>query len=66
MPKMPDTLEGLREKIEEESNWVDIKPYSNTLIMLYLQKIDKDYGKDAANQAIVDCGLLDLVWNIRE
>jgi len=60
--RMPETLDSLREKIGEEADYVDIKPYSHNIIGLVLRQIDRDYGKSEANKAIEDYGLEDLGW----
>lgn len=59
---MEKTLEELRERIEEEAQYVDVKPYSHNIISLTLRMIDTQYGKEEANKAIEDFGLEDLGW----
>jgi len=60
---MAKTLEELREIIDNEVPFVDIKPYSHNIIGLALVTIAKRYGYDVANQAIEDFGLEDLGWH---
>ena len=59
---MAKTLEELRERIDDEVPYVDVKPFSHNIISLTLQMIDKQYGKKEANKAIGDFGLEKLGW----
>jgi hypothetical protein len=56
------TLEILRGDIAEEVDYVDVKPYSHNIIGLTLRSIAKNFGKEEANKAIRDFGLVKLGW----
>lgn len=56
------SLEELRDKIENEVDYVDDKPYSHNIISLVLRQIDSNYGREAVNQTIDDFNLEDLGW----
>ena len=60
--KTPRTLKELRNKIDAEVDFVDIKPYSHNIIGLVLNEIFSKFGKDEANKAIRDFGLKPLGW----
>lgn len=62
MSKPPPTLDELRERIEHEVDYVDVKPYSHNIISLALMQINEGYGNAEANRAIRDFGLDDLGW----
>jgi len=57
------TLEDWRERIEEERDFVDVKPYSHNIISLALNAIAEKWGQKEANKAIADFGLKELGWN---
>jgi len=59
---MAKTLKELRAQIKKEVPYVDIKPYSHNIIGLVLMQIAKEFGKDEANKAIDDFGLVNLGW----
>jgi hypothetical protein len=63
---MKKSLTQLRKEIRAEVPYVDVKPFSHNIIGCLLRIIDRDYGKDEANRAIKDCGLLRLGWSMRE
>jgi len=46
------TLEQLRDDIESYVDTIDVAPYSSNLISMALRIIDKNYGKDKANETI--------------
>ena len=46
------TLEQLRDDIESYVDTIDVAPYSSNLISMSLRIIDKNYGKDKANETI--------------
>ena len=56
------TLEELFDKIEEQVEWLDIKPYSHNIIGLTLRMIDDYYGIHEVINAIYDNGLEDKGW----
>jgi hypothetical protein len=56
------TLSELRESIDDEVEFVDVKPYSHNIISLTLSIIAKQFGKEAANNAIEDYGLEKYGW----
>lgn len=60
---MEKTIEEIKEKILEQVEYVDIKPYSHNIISLYLGEADKLFGKKVTNQLIEDCGLETLGWS---
>ncbi len=47
-------LEKLRERIEENVEYVDVKPFSHNIIGMTLRIIAEEFGKEKANQAIED------------
>lgn len=59
---MTKTLMDWREVIEEEVDFVDIKPFSHNIIGLALSAVAKDHGNDVANDLIDDFGLEALGW----
>ncbi len=56
------TLEELFDKVEEQAEWLDIKPYSHNIIGLTLQMIDDYYGTHEVINAIYDNDLEDKGW----
>jgi len=60
------TLAEVRQKIEDEIEWVDIKPYSHNIISASLMMVSAKWGKEAANDIIMDFDLEDLGWNTVE
>jgi hypothetical protein len=52
MNKTEKTLEQLRDDIESYVDTIDVAPYSSNLISMSLRIIDKNYGKDKANETI--------------
>lgn len=60
------TLERFRATIEEEVEYLDLKPYSHNIISMTLRAIAKNFGKDEANKAIKDFGLNRRGWSIIE
>ena len=52
MNKTEKTLEQLRDDIESYVDTIDVAPYSSNLISISLRIIDKNYGKDKANETI--------------
>lgn len=57
-----DKLKWLRERIEHEAPFVDIKPYSHNIIGLILNQIAGEFDAAEANRAIRDFGLEELGW----
>jgi hypothetical protein len=57
------TLEEWRERIAEEVDYVDVKPYSHNLINLALGAIAENYGQQQADKAIDDYHLERLGWH---
>ena len=60
------TLEDLRDEIDAEAEWVDIKPYSHNIISLLLRQIARTYGPAEADRAIRDFGLEEKGWRQEE
>jgi len=60
------SLDDLRQRIEDEAEYVDVKRYSHNIISLMLGQIAKGYGDEEANKAIEDFGLEDLGWSKKE
>ena len=60
---MKRRLKQLRDRIDREVDYVDIKPYSHNIISLTLQTIDKEFGRKEANKALIEFGLEDLGWS---
>jgi hypothetical protein len=60
--KKEDYLQESFEKIENELQYLDIKPYSKTIIELRLRNVANRYGKTAANKLIDDLGLENYGW----
>lgn len=56
-------LAKLRESIEAEAKYVDIRPSSNNIIYLLLRQIAESYSQASANKAIRDLKLDDLGWS---
>ena len=57
------TLEQLRYDIERYVDTIDVAPYSSNLISMSLRIIDKNYGKDKANETIEIFELETLGYN---
>jgi len=57
------TLEQLRDDIESYVDTIDVAPYSSNLISMALRIIDKNYGKDKANETIDIFDLETLGYN---
>ena len=51
---MSETLGQLRRRIKREAPYVGQRPYSHNIIRLTLSEIDKRFGRQAANKAVVD------------
>lgn len=49
---MSQTKEELKSKIVNELMYVDIKPYSHNLVGLYLDQLDKKFGKEALKEVL--------------
>ena len=58
-------LKELRKRISAEVRSVGVKPYSHNIIGLILSQINDAFGREAANQAIVDFDLEKLGWKQR-
>lgn len=56
------TLTELRKAIEDEVDYVDVKPYSHNIISICLREIARKFGQEDANEAIEDFGLEGLGW----
>ena len=55
-------INGIRVDIENEIEFVDLKPYSHNLISMRLSMISKLGGVKEANKTIDELGLEDLGW----
>ena len=55
-------INGLQVSIEDEMEFVDIKPYSHNLISIRLSMISKLGGAKEANRVIRELGLESLGW----
>ena len=55
-------LEEMREVLEREAEYVDIKHFSHKVTSLTLEMIKDNYGTKEVNQAIEDFDLEDLGW----
>ena len=60
---MEQTLEQLRDDIKSYVDTIDVAPYSSNLISISLRIIDKNYGKDKANETIEIFELETLGYN---
>jgi hypothetical protein len=60
------SLDYLRQEIDDEVDYIDVKPYSNNIVGLLLSQIAKEYGQDEANRAIRDFGLERKGWSQRQ
>jgi hypothetical protein len=58
------SLNLLRSKIEEESYFIDIKPYSHNIVSLLLAQIQDEYGRQEMNSAIHQLGLVAKGWSL--
>ena len=54
------------DKINNEKNHVDVKPYSHNIISMYLESISKKYNQEFSNYIIKNFGLVDLGWVVVE
>ena len=61
-----ETLEELRDYIDEQAEYVGEKPYSHNIISLTLLQIAKRFGHAEANRAIGDFGLDLIGWSKHE
>ena len=57
-----DYLQDSFEKIESEIPYIDLKPYSKTIIECRLRAVAHKYGKSTANKLIDDLGLEYIGW----
>ena len=55
-------LEEFYETIDDEIDFVDIKPYSHNIISLVLKQISDKFGKNTANETIDHFDLESLGW----
>jgi len=60
------SLAEVRQEIEDEIEWVDIKPYSHNIISAHLMGVNRVWGQEAANDIIMDLDLENLGWNTVE
>ena len=58
-----DYLSESYERIENELEYIDIKPYSKTIIECRLRAIAEKFGKTTANKVIEDMGLEAYGWH---
>jgi|11_taG_2_1085331.scaffolds.fasta_scaffold116500_1 hypothetical protein len=56
-------IEDLIYDIEEQMEYVDIKPYSHNIISLNLRMIDEYYGEKEANLVIRELNLTSMGWD---
>lgn len=56
------TLKGMIETIEDEVDYVDVKPYSHNIIGLTLRGIAEKYGNAVADAMIEEYRLDELGW----
>lgn len=56
-------LAELYAEIEQEVEFVDIKPYSHNIISCILRIISKEFGYNKANEAIDEFNLTSLGWH---
>lgn len=56
-------INGIRVEIENEMEFVGLKPYSHNLISMRLRHIAKLGGAKEANRTIDELGLKDLGWH---
>ena len=56
-------IEDLIYEIEEEMEWVDIKPYSHNIISIKLRMIDEFYGDKEVNKVIRHLNLTSIGWD---
>ena len=59
---MKYTLSQWRMIIQNEVEFVDVKPYSHNIISTALRGISDGFGDAKANKAIEDFGLEELGW----
>ena len=59
----PETLDGLRSRIEDQAPYVDVKPYSHNIIGILLSQLASSFGEAEANKAIRDFGLEGKGWH---
>ncbi|MAB50954.1 hypothetical protein [Marinobacter sp.] len=59
---MSTKLSDHKNKIMEEIPFIDIKPYSHTIISLRLKMIYDEFGSDVANETIEEFRLDELGW----
>ena len=56
------SLQDIYESIEEQLEYLDTKPYSNTIISLNLRIAARDYGYQAVNKLIDELNLTHYGW----
>jgi hypothetical protein len=56
------TLQQIRDKIENEVMYLNIKQYSHNIIGLYLRSIDEKFGRDEMENAVYDFDLHYKGW----
>ncbi|MHC4297957.1 MAG: hypothetical protein ACYS7Y_11690 [Planctomycetota bacterium] len=62
MQGRPFTLDEWREEIKKNVPYVDRKTHSHTIITISLGAIERLFGKEEANKAVVDFKLERLGW----
>lgn len=62
LPKNNATFLDYAYLIGYERRWVDIKPYSENLISMYLEEVSRCFGDEEANNIIDLVGLEELGW----
>ncbi len=60
--RKPETLNEFRQQIQDEAEWVDVKPYSHNIVGLLLSQMAEKYGDAEAEKAIEDFGLKHKGW----
>jgi hypothetical protein len=62
MGRKEEYIQEMREKIESELEYLDIKPYSKNLIEIRLRCVASKYGTAEANKLLGDIGLELYGW----
>lgn len=60
------TFEELKQTIDNEIDYVDVKPYSHNIISITLRQIDEKFGKNKVIEIFDYYNLQELGWKYPE
>ncbi len=60
--KRPETFKEWKKLIKKQIPYINVKPFSHSIINAALSTVTKKYGKTRANKIIEDLGLEKFGW----